>query len=297
MLICGQFPGTLSMDQRWWCRRCGHEKWAEGEYCLHLHVPSNQDCFIGLQFPLSATCRWPCTSWPKCYPFAGDHSKGQCWGELQAQPDCWLPPAAQRDGKLSIFCTTLLKLLFQDSTHHQQAVRLLDEEHLKSHILLQCPDTKWRAVMITNIHIYLYHLGFPMGSGCLTAFVKNSHVIISLERNPSAGEVYEDMDCALRALAYHRGGVTGLEVTRTDSTVWADIHHKCQYLFIGRGWWCHSSLFKQEQLGRYIDYEPPWPTSVLCDKYRNLPEKVEVPELSPSFRPSVKLVSSPRKLQ
>ena len=92
----------------------------------------------------------------------------------------------------------------------------LDEEHLKSHILLQCPDTKWRAVMITNIHIYFYHLGFPMGLGCLSALVKNSHVIISLERNSSTGEVYEDMDCALRALAYHRGGVTGLEVRKNE---------------------------------------------------------------------------------
>ena len=45
----------------------------------------------------------------------------------------------------------------------------LDEEHLKSHIILQRPDTKGRAVMITTIHITLpfgFSNGFKMFS-CL----------------------------------------------------------------------------------------------------------------------------------
>ena len=46
--------------------------------------------------------------------------------------------------------------------------------------------------------------------------MKNLHVNISLEHNPSTGEVYEAMDCALRTLAYHRGGVTGLEVRKNE---------------------------------------------------------------------------------
>ena len=59
--------------------------------------------------------------------------------------------------------------------------------------------------MITHVVGHLYHLGITMGAGELAEYVKQCRSIVALDR---AREVYgkplyEDNDCAIRALAFH----------------------------------------------------------------------------------------------
>ncbi|XP_048244540.1 uncharacterized protein LOC124126724 isoform X2 [Haliotis rufescens] len=84
----------------------------------------------------------------------------------------------------------------------RQAVESLD---LRSHVLKQRPDTKWKPVLITNVQFYLYRTNFPLGHppSPLPAYIKNHKAIFSLDRN-ERGQLYEDHLCAFRCLALHR---------------------------------------------------------------------------------------------
>ena len=87
------------------------------------------------------------------------------------------------------------------SSRHEVFTKLNDEA-LISYVTNHRQDTKWIPLMITNVHVHLYHLGVCMGQGPLPDFITESKVIVGLSKD-RWGNPYEDELCALRCLAFH----------------------------------------------------------------------------------------------
>ena len=79
----------------------------------------------------------------------------------------------------------------------------LDEESLKTYVIHHRENTKWIPLMITNIMIYLYYLGVPMGDGELVQYIKDNKSIVGLDKDRH-GTPYEDKLCGLRCLSFHQ---------------------------------------------------------------------------------------------
>ena len=73
---------------------------------------------------------------------------------------------------------------------------------IRTYVDRHSPDSSWKPFMVTNIVYRVYPTGFPLGNGELPDYIKQSHVIISLEKN-SHNIKYNDNLCAFRALAHH----------------------------------------------------------------------------------------------
>ena len=86
----------------------------------------------------------------------------------------------------------------------------LDNSSILEHIMNQRCDTKWKPLLITNILVYVYHLGITMGRGNLPDFIQQSRSIVSLDKEPIRQIPYNDDLCAVRALAYHNNVTAGL---------------------------------------------------------------------------------------
>ena len=67
------------------------------------------------------------------------------------------------------------------------------------------PDSKWIAVLVTNVHFTLYSTYYPLGSGDLPDFLMRKDSIYPLIKSRLSGKRYSDQLCAFRALAVHRG--------------------------------------------------------------------------------------------
>ena len=81
----------------------------------------------------------------------------------------------------------------------------LTDDTLTTYIMNHRDDTKWIPIMLTHVVVHLYHLGVTMGSGELPDYIKTLKSVVPLDRNREkmGAPLYEDSDCALRALAYH----------------------------------------------------------------------------------------------
>ena len=73
------------------------------------------------------------------------------------------------------------------------------------HAIRQRPNTKWVAVLATNIRYWVNKANYPMGRGLLPPFLKEKKSLVGLDVDRN-GECYRDDLCAFRCLAYHRHG-------------------------------------------------------------------------------------------
>nr|XP_022301117.1 uncharacterized protein LOC111109328 [Crassostrea virginica] len=81
--------------------------------------------------------------------------------------------------------------------------RRLETFNFEDHFLRQRPNTKWKAVLVTNVVFSLYHLSYTLGSAVhLPFFVTNSRSIVTLEKTRQ-GKPYDDNLCLFRCLATH----------------------------------------------------------------------------------------------
>jgi hypothetical protein len=71
------------------------------------------------------------------------------------------------------------------------------------HILRQCPNTKYKPVLVMNVHFNIYESAYVLGTGeHLPDYILNSHTIVSFHRHPRTGEPYADNLCVFRCMAY-----------------------------------------------------------------------------------------------
>ena len=74
-------------------------------------------------------------------------------------------------------------------------------------ILQQRPNTKWKPVLVTNVHFNLLHLNYLIGtSDGLPDYIKSSKSIVSLDVHQN-DKVYHDNLCPFRCLSIHFGSV------------------------------------------------------------------------------------------
>ena len=92
-------------------------------------------------------------------------------------------------------------------SRRQDLVKLkkrLDRLNVMDYILKQRPDTKWKAMLVTNVHFSLFHLNYVLGAPVqLPDYIKTSQSIVCLDKNRK-GQQYENNLCAFRCLATHR---------------------------------------------------------------------------------------------
>ena len=82
----------------------------------------------------------------------------------------------------------------------------LDRFNVLDYILQQRPNTKWKPVLVTNVHFSLFHLNYTLGAPLdLPDYIKTSKSIVSLDKR-SNGKPYEDNLCGFRCLATHHHG-------------------------------------------------------------------------------------------
>ena len=107
-------------------------------------------------------------------------------------------------------------------SRRQDLVKLkkrLDRLDVMDYILKQRPNTKWKAVLVTNVHFSLFHLNYILGSPVeLPDYIKTSRTIVWLNTPRSDGQPYDDNLCAFRCLATHSHGHQQLE-TNTQNYV------------------------------------------------------------------------------
>ena len=75
---------------------------------------------------------------------------------------------------------------------------------LDNYYTLNRPNTKWVAVMVTNVNYFVSATGYHLGKGFLPDFIKNHKCIIGLDANRE-GKPWGDDLCAFRCLALHFG--------------------------------------------------------------------------------------------
>ncbi|KAK3097803.1 hypothetical protein FSP39_013348 [Pinctada imbricata] len=100
----------------------------------------------------------------------------------------------------------------------------LDRFNIMDYILQQRPNTKWKPVLITNVHFHLYSLNYPLGTSLhLPNYIASLRSIVSLDKDEHNGQPFQDNLCAFRCLAVHRHNKTKLETyTRNYFKQWMD---------------------------------------------------------------------------
>ena len=82
----------------------------------------------------------------------------------------------------------------------------LQRFNVVDYILQQRPNTKWKPVLVTNVHFNLFHLNYLLGTpDGLPDYIKSSKSIVSLDVHQN-GKVYNDNLCAFRCLSMHFNG-------------------------------------------------------------------------------------------
>ena len=125
---------------------------------------------------------------------------------------------------------------------NRRSVRVLSakitELDLNTIVLRQRPNTKWKALFVTNILFKVALLDFPIGMGEteLPPHIKHAKSMISLDTNGNNGVKYKDKLCLFRAYALHTGAtLSGLETpTERHLNKWLDfkqleIEHKGKF--------------------------------------------------------------------
>ena len=93
----------------------------------------------------------------------------------------------------------------------------LERFNVVDYILKQRPDTKWKPLLITNVHFSLFHLNYLLGAPIeLPTHIKSSKSIVSLVKDQSSGTPHDDNLCIFRCLSTHLHGSKQLE-TNTKS--------------------------------------------------------------------------------
>ena len=92
----------------------------------------------------------------------------------------------------------------------------LERFNVVDYILQQRPNTKWKPLLVTNVHFSLFHLNYTLGTPLeLPDYIKVSKSIVALDKRRYDAKPYDDNLCAFRCLATHRNGHERLE-THTD---------------------------------------------------------------------------------
>ena len=87
----------------------------------------------------------------------------------------------------------------------------LETFNVVDYILQQRPNTKWKPVLITNVHFSLSHLNYLLGKADkLPDYIKSSKAIVSLDVS-QIGNPYNDHLCAFRCLSTHHNGCSNME--------------------------------------------------------------------------------------
>ena len=82
----------------------------------------------------------------------------------------------------------------------------LERLNVMDYILQQRPNTKWKPLLVTNVHFSLFHLNYALGAPQeLPDYIKTSKSIVSLDKK-SNGKPYKDNFCGFRCLATHLHG-------------------------------------------------------------------------------------------
>lgn len=112
------------------------------------------------------------------------------------------------------------------SRHHDltKLQRRLERLNVVDYILKQRPNTKWKPVLVTNVHFSLFHLNYLLGAPLqLPDYIISSKSIVTLDKRRRDGKPYDDNLCAFRCLATHRHSNNQLETnTRQYSQQWFD---------------------------------------------------------------------------
>ena len=83
----------------------------------------------------------------------------------------------------------------------------LERFNIVDYILQQRPDTKWKPVLVTNVHFHLFHLNYLLGAPLqLPEYITANSCIVTLDRRRYDGQLYNDNLCAFRCLATHHHG-------------------------------------------------------------------------------------------
>ena len=94
-------------------------------------------------------------------------------------------------------------------------------EYISDQIEQSRPDTTWSLAFITDAVVDVYPLGFNMGCSHVDDFIKASQCIISLTHDRS-GNAYDDRNCAVRALAFHRLSNNDIQSNAPPSDIGTD---------------------------------------------------------------------------
>jgi hypothetical protein len=80
----------------------------------------------------------------------------------------------------------------------------LERLNVVDYILQQRPNTKWKPVLVHNVHFSLYHLGYLLGAPLqLPEYIKASKTILALSHRRFDSKPYEDNLCAFQCPAFH----------------------------------------------------------------------------------------------
>ena len=87
----------------------------------------------------------------------------------------------------------------------------LERFNVVDYILQQRPNTKWKPLLITNVHFSLFHLNYPLGAPVsLPQHLLTSRSIVALDKKANSTPIDDNL-CAFRCLATHRHGREKLE--------------------------------------------------------------------------------------
>ena len=126
----------------------------------------------------------------------------------------------------------------------------LERFNVMDYILQQRPNTKWKPLLVTNVHFSLFHLNYTLGAPQeLPDYIKSSRSIVALDKRLD-GKPYKDNLCGFRCLATHHHGRERIDAhTKAYFKQWVDyINSKEGIVHIDRD---HFMGISEEQMAEF----------------------------------------------
>ena len=97
----------------------------------------------------------------------------------------------------------------------------LEDIDISTYAHKERPNTEWKVILVTNVVFHIYRTSFPLGHGEMPDFIKQSKVIVTLDKNQN-NKVYNDNLCAFRCLATYHNQTNLPESVKSYYEKWCD---------------------------------------------------------------------------